>query len=82
MKEASATLEREKRCRMDIIREAAAGQCVQGCEGMWLKSADMILYLTSLHPYLIPQNILTFMLTFLAISVQLYSPEMNCVLIF
>ena len=43
---------------------------------------DMILYLTSLHPHLNPQNILTFMLTFLAISVQLYSPEMNCVLIF
>jgi hypothetical protein len=36
MKEASATLEREKRCRLDIIREAAAGECVQGCEGMWL----------------------------------------------
>ncbi len=43
---------------------------------------DMILYLTSLHPHLNLQDILTFMLTFLAISVQLYSPEMNCVLIF
>ena len=52
MKEASATLERKKRCRMDIIREAADGQCVQGCEGMWLKSAEEVLYNNKVHPIL------------------------------
>ena len=52
MKEASATLEREKRCRLDIIREAAAGECVQGCEGMWLKCAEEVLYNNKVHPIL------------------------------
>ena len=37
---------------MDIIREAAAGQCVQGCEGMWLKCAEELLYNSKVHPIL------------------------------
>ena len=37
---------------MDIIREAAAGQCVQGCEGMWLKCAEEVLYNNKVHPIL------------------------------
>ena len=37
---------------MDIIREAAPGQCVQGCEGMWLKCAEEVLYNNKVHPIL------------------------------
>ena len=54
MKNASKILERKKRCRMDIIREAAPGQCVQGCEGMWLKCAEEVLYNNKVHPILYP----------------------------
>ena len=50
MREASVTLERKKRCRMDIIRVAGAGQRVQGCEEMWLKCAEEILYNHKVHP--------------------------------
>ena len=52
MKNASKILERKKRCRMDIVREAAAGQCAQGCEGMWLKCAEEVLYNNKVHPIL------------------------------
>ena len=37
---------------MDIIHEAAAGQCVQGCEGMWLKCAEEVLYNNKVQPIL------------------------------
>ena len=52
MKNASIILERKKRCRMDIIREAAAGQCAQDCEEMWLKCAEEVLYNNKVHPIL------------------------------
>ena len=52
MKNASKILERKNRSRMDIVREAAAGQCVQGCEGMWLKCAEEVLYNNKVHPIL------------------------------
>ena len=34
MKEAAAVLKRQKASRMDIIREATAGTCVENCEGL------------------------------------------------
>ena len=52
IKNASIILERKKRCRMDIIREAAAGQCVQGCEEMWLRCAEGVLCNNKVHPIL------------------------------
>ena len=52
LKNASIILERKKQCQMDIIPEAAAGQCVQGCEGMWLKCAEEVLYYNKVHPIL------------------------------
>ena len=52
MKEASAVLKRQKASRMEIIREAAAGNCVENCEGVWLKCAEEVLVNNKLHPVL------------------------------
>lgn len=52
MREASATLKRQKLSRMDIIREAATGGCVEGCEGVWLRCAKEVLYNNKVHPIL------------------------------
>ena len=52
MKEASAVLKRQKASRMEIILEAAAGNCVENCEGVWLKCAEEVLVNNKLHPVL------------------------------
>lgn len=52
MKEAAAVLKRQKASRMDIIREAAAGTCVENCEGLWLRCAEEVLVNNKLHPIL------------------------------
>ena len=52
MKEAAAVLHRQKTSRMEIIREAAAGNCVENCEGLWLRCAEEVLVNNKLHPIL------------------------------
>ena len=52
MKEAAAVLKRQKASRIDIIREAAAGTCVENCEGLWLRCAEEVLVNNKLHPIL------------------------------
>ena len=52
MKEAAAVLKCQKASRIDIIREAAAGTCVENCEGLWLRCAEEVLVNNKLHPIL------------------------------
>ena len=52
MKEAAAVLKRQKAFRIDIIREAAAGTCVENCEGLWLRCAEEVLVNNKMHPIL------------------------------
>ena len=52
MKEAAVVLKRQKASRMDVIREAAAGTCVENCEGLWLRCAEEVLVNNKLHPIL------------------------------
>ena len=53
MKKASAVLKRQKASWMEIICEAAAGNCVGNCEGVWLKCAEEVLVNNKkLHPVL------------------------------
>ena len=50
MQNAQITLERQKKCRMDIIQEVSLGSCAEGCNGSWLKYAEEVLTNKKLHP--------------------------------
>ena len=50
MQNAQITLERQTKCRMDIIQEVSLGSCAEGCNGSWLKYAEEVLANSKLHP--------------------------------
>ena len=52
MKTASATLQRKKASRIDLIRKAADGECSLSCEGKWLECAQEVLVNNKVHPIL------------------------------
>ena len=52
MKEGAAVSNRRKASRMEIICEAAAGNCVENCDGLWLRCAEEVLINKKLHPIL------------------------------
>lgn len=52
MHKAAEQLFRNGRSRIDIIREAATGNCVDKCDGLWLKAAEEVLVNNKLHPVL------------------------------
>ena len=43
MKNAQEKLDRSKKCRIEILEEAAQGECVSGCNGQWLTCACEVL---------------------------------------
>lgn len=47
---AQATLDREKRRRLEILEEARDGPCVQGCRGQWKNQARDILSRNDIEP--------------------------------
>ena len=49
MQNAQITLERQAKCRMDIIQEVSLGSCAEGCNGSWLKYAEEVLTNNKLH---------------------------------
>jgi len=52
MKKAPSTLLRQKSSRMDLIREAAGGECAPACDGKWLQCAEEVLINNKVHPIL------------------------------
>ena len=50
MQDAKASLARRNTPRMDMIRQEAANECVDGCGGEWLESALQVLQNNGLHP--------------------------------
>ena len=49
MQNAQITLERQTKCRMNIIEEVSLGSCAEGCNGSWLKYAEEVLTNNKLH---------------------------------
>ena len=49
MKAASKIIQRKNLSQMDIIREASAGNCTEGCEGQWLQCAKEVLINNKIH---------------------------------
>ena len=49
MKEASSELIRQEASRMEPIRKAADAECLQHCEGAWLKCAQEVLINNKVH---------------------------------
>ena len=43
IKEANEKLERARKSRIQILKEASNGQCITGCNGLWLQCAKEIL---------------------------------------
>ena len=52
MKEAAAVLSRHKASQMQLIREAASGDCVERCDGLWPRCAEEVLLNNKVHPIL------------------------------
>ncbi len=52
MKTASATLQRKKASRIDLIWNAADGECSLSCDGKWLECAQEVLVNNKVHPIL------------------------------
>ena len=52
MKTASATPQRKKASRIDLIWKAADGECALSCEGKWLECAQEVLVNNKVHPIL------------------------------
>ena len=52
MKEASSDLKRQQASRMELIRKAADTECLQDCDGAWLKCAQEVLINYKVHPIL------------------------------
>ena len=50
MKEASKIVRRKNQSRMEIIREASAANCTEGCKGQWLQCAKEVLMNNKIHP--------------------------------
>ena len=46
---AQAKLERSRKTRLELLVEAAEGECVEGCEGKWLQLAQEILTTNSIQ---------------------------------
>lgn len=51
MQKANENLQREKKSRMDILRENMSGDCSPGCEKLWLKCAMEVLRNNKVHPF-------------------------------
>ena len=52
MKEVSSDLKRQQASRMELIRKAADAECLQDCDGAWLKCAQEVLISNKVHPIL------------------------------
>lgn len=52
MKTASATVQRKKASRIDLIRKAADGECSLSCQGKWFECAQEVLVNKKVHPIL------------------------------
>ena len=51
MQTANEKLEREKKSRMDILREKLADDCSPGCNKLWLKCSLEVLRKNKVHPF-------------------------------
>ena len=52
MKEVSSDLKRQQASRIELIRKAADAECLQDCDGEWLKCAQEVLINNKVHPIL------------------------------
>ena len=52
MKESSSDLKRQQASRMELICKAADAECLQDCDGAWLKCAQEVLINNKVHPIL------------------------------
>ena len=50
MKNAQAKIDRGKRNRMHLVREAYLSQCVPGCDQQWINCAQEVLKNNNIHP--------------------------------
>ena len=50
MKDAQKSIDRKKMSRMQLIRDARNGQCVEGCCRHWLECAQEVLKNNNIHP--------------------------------
>ena len=55
MHTSSEKLNRQRLCRLEIIQQCADGECVSGCDGVWLKCAIEVLTNNRIHPLVFAQ---------------------------
>lgn len=62
MEGASAKVARKDIPRMDMIRKSSQGECVIGCDGLWLESAQLVLRHNRVHPFVFAEALRKLML--------------------
>ncbi|CAB4038817.1 PREDICTED: uncharacterized protein LOC107339053 [Paramuricea clavata] len=50
LQNARAKLDRKKKSRIDLLRDARSAECVDGCNGEWIKCAREVLKNNNIHP--------------------------------
>ena len=50
LQNARAKLDRKKKSRIDLLRDARSAECVDGCNGEWVKCAQEVLKNNNIHP--------------------------------
>ena len=50
MRNAQQKLERSQKTRVQILQEAAEGECIDGCHGQWLACAREVLQYVAQYP--------------------------------
>ena len=62
MEGASAKITRKDIPRMDIIRNNSRGECVTGCNGLWLELAQQVLRNNQVHPFVFAETLRNLMI--------------------
>ena len=57
LQNARAKLDRKKKSRIDLLRDACRAECVDGCNGEWIKCAQEVLKNNNIHPVVFASGI-------------------------
>ena len=58
---ARAKLDRKKKSRIDLLRDARSAECFDGCNGEWIKCAREVLKNNKIHPVVIASALKDFL---------------------
>ena len=61
MENPKAKVGRKSISRMQLIRQTGSNDCVDGCDGEWLKCATQVLRQSSIHPYVFAEALRDFL---------------------